>query len=416
MMRLDRWFLAPLLALVLLSAPVPAQTNAALAETLFQEGKKQMAAGNFAEACPKFQESQRLDPGTGTLLNWGLCLKDSGKPATAWVVFNQAVAAARAENRADRVSLAQSEIDKLETTMPRLAVVVPTDADAPGLVVTLDGSTISAATRGVATPVDPGEHVVTASAPQRKTWTTTVNVPAAAQTQQVVIPVLELGSSDAPPPPTPSRGITIDPAPSNVDAAAKPKRFVLGMRVNASIPAGNLARDVPLADYSRTQGTVWLEAGYRLRPELMLGGYLSVGSGAVGSTWDDALCDTDGVDCSMVDVRLGLQGTYHFGSKGVLPWVGAGFGFELMSVTATHDEFQEEFTHDVSGAEWLLLQGGVDFAVKNLQFGPFIALTFSRFGSGSCSGDCGVYGGEFDVANPAFHEWIMLGIRGTVGL
>ena len=102
MMRYGRWFLAPLLALHLLSTEARAQTNAALAETLFQEGKKQMAAKNYAEACPKFQESQRLDPGTGTLLNWGLCLKESGKPAGAWVVFNQAVAAARGEPRRSR--------------------------------------------------------------------------------------------------------------------------------------------------------------------------------------------------------------------------------------------------------------------------------------------------------------------------
>lgn len=417
MLRNGRWFLgAVLLGFVLFASQASAQTNAALAETLFQEGKRLMEEHKYAEACPKLQESQRLDPGTGTLLNYGLCLKELGKPASAWVVFNEAQASARAENRADRAALAKSEIDKLAAIMPRISVVVPTDSDAPGLVVTLDGSTISVATRGVATPVDPGDHVVTASAPQRKKWTTTVSVPAAAQTYNVVVPVLELGN-DTPPPP--SGAIALAPAGAAPEAEKAPdegrklKRFVLGLRLNGSIPAGHIEEDLKLSSYSKAQGTLWLEAGYRIKPAFMLGGFLSVGAGSVGDLIKEQLgCGADGISCSTMDVRLGLQATYHFDLNSALPWLGAGIGYEVLSLGI--ETADADLTLDAAGAEWLLLQGGLDFAVKQMQFGPFLAVSFARFTNGSCSGDCVT--NSFDIENPEIHQWIMIGARGTIGL
>jgi hypothetical protein len=51
-----------------------AQTeSASTAETLFREGREAVKRGDYAVACPKFEESQRLDPANGTLLNLALC-------------------------------------------------------------------------------------------------------------------------------------------------------------------------------------------------------------------------------------------------------------------------------------------------------------------------------------------------------
>jgi serine/threonine-protein kinase len=72
-----RWLaLAFVWSLSALALPVHAQTsgsNKAAAEALFSEGRTLAASGRCVEAIPKFQGSQKLDPGIGTLLNLAEC-------------------------------------------------------------------------------------------------------------------------------------------------------------------------------------------------------------------------------------------------------------------------------------------------------------------------------------------------------
>src|SRR5258706_88865 len=60
------------------------------AETLFGEGKRLMDEGKFSDACPKFADSQKLDPGVGTLLNLARCYQKNGQAATAWSTYKEA--------------------------------------------------------------------------------------------------------------------------------------------------------------------------------------------------------------------------------------------------------------------------------------------------------------------------------------
>src|SRR5450432_2466634 len=71
------------------------QTDRTLAQSLFEQGKQLMQAGRYADACPKLEESQRLDPGGGTMLNLALCYEDEGKISTAWADFKEALSMAR---------------------------------------------------------------------------------------------------------------------------------------------------------------------------------------------------------------------------------------------------------------------------------------------------------------------------------
>jgi hypothetical protein len=68
---------ASVLATAFLSAPLiafadPTPEDKAAATTLFKQGRELMEAKRWSEACRKLEESQRLDPGGGTLLNVGV--------------------------------------------------------------------------------------------------------------------------------------------------------------------------------------------------------------------------------------------------------------------------------------------------------------------------------------------------------
>ena len=56
----------------------------AAAEWLFREGRALMKKGDFAPACAKLAESQRLDPAVGTLMNLAECEERIGRTASAW--------------------------------------------------------------------------------------------------------------------------------------------------------------------------------------------------------------------------------------------------------------------------------------------------------------------------------------------
>lgn len=143
-------------------------------ERLFVEGRALMLEGRFDEACPKLEESQRVDPHTGTLLNVGACHEKQGKVATAWAEFQRALTAARAEGQADRERLADERIAALAPRVPWLSIAITEPP--PELEVTLDGARIDPVAWGKDMPVDPGRHVVRAVAPGRSPMETTIEL------------------------------------------------------------------------------------------------------------------------------------------------------------------------------------------------------------------------------------------------
>src|SRR5687767_11843809 len=68
----------------------PPQGDAAASEALFREGRRLMKAGDYEGACPKLEESLRLDPALGTLFNLASCEEQLGRWATAWQHWRQA--------------------------------------------------------------------------------------------------------------------------------------------------------------------------------------------------------------------------------------------------------------------------------------------------------------------------------------
>src|SRR5688500_5414952 len=84
---------------VLMLVARPALAQSVEAEALFREGKALLQQGKLAEACAKFDASDRLEPSVGTELNAADCHEKNGKVATAWAGFLKAAAnAAKAGN------------------------------------------------------------------------------------------------------------------------------------------------------------------------------------------------------------------------------------------------------------------------------------------------------------------------------
>jgi hypothetical protein len=173
-------------------------SDKATAEALFTEGRRLMAEGSVAQACQKFEASQKLDPGVGTSLNLAECYERSGRTASAWAQFREAISLARAIGSAEREQLARERADALEKRLARLTITVEGEAPS-GLEVRRDGARLDPAELGIAIPVDPGTHAVTASAPGRADFTTSVEVQGDGAQAAVKIPALAAATSEPEP-------------------------------------------------------------------------------------------------------------------------------------------------------------------------------------------------------------------------
>lgn len=152
------WAVAPRVAS---AAPL---TNEQVAQSLFETARALMERGDYAKACPMLVESQRLDPGGGTLLNVALCHEGEGKLASAYFELNDAAAQAVKDGRKDREDIARQHIAALAPKLPRIVIRVA--APRPdGLAIAIDGAPANVAIIDVPTPLDPGKHVIEVSAP-----------------------------------------------------------------------------------------------------------------------------------------------------------------------------------------------------------------------------------------------------------
>lgn len=180
----------------------------AAAEALFDEGRKLRADGKFLEAAEKFEQSQKLDPGIGTLLRLADCYEQAGKLASAWANFRQAASMAEARSEARRAELAEERAEALEPRLSRLTLELGDDAFLDGLTIRRNDNAIDISTVGVAIPLDSGMYVIVVDAPGHRPWSKTVDLTAEGTDEVVVVPDLE-PEAEAPVPPTP----VVSPAP-----------------------------------------------------------------------------------------------------------------------------------------------------------------------------------------------------------
>jgi hypothetical protein len=190
--------------------------DATTAQALFDRAKELMSAGKAAEACPKFAESQKLDPGLGTLLNLAACYETVGRFASAWSTFLEAESAARTERHQEGIRISRERAAALVPKLAKLVVSVSGEQP-PGLEITRDGVPIGAAQLGEAVPADPGKHTIVATAPGRAPYQTEVALDQPGVTVEVKIPELALAPQEsapalAAPPPRPAPVTPVEPA------------------------------------------------------------------------------------------------------------------------------------------------------------------------------------------------------------
>jgi hypothetical protein len=236
---------AALMLLLAWSAPAFAQSagDRALAEQLFRTGQELMSQNRYAEACPKLAESQRLDPGTGTLLNLAVCHEHEGKLASAWTELNDAATFARRDQRPDRVQYAEQRLAALEPKLSRLTIELAQGGDVPGLEIRLDGEVLGRAALGVAAPVDPGSHTVSASAAGKRPWQTKLDLAAGPAQKSVLIPKLAdapAGSAPGAGPNAADRGLAGPATSGSGGKAQRISAYVLGGAGVVGIGVGSI--------------------------------------------------------------------------------------------------------------------------------------------------------------------------------
>ncbi len=142
---------------VVLALTAPAFADRA--DDLFKQAKKLMAEKKYAQACPKFEESYKLDPGIGVEINIGKCYEDWGKLGKAYRAYTDAEKKAKAAND-DRAGKIHALVEKLDPQVPRLVIHIPAGANTKGLTVAIDGVTIGKNELDEPQLVDPGPKQV----------------------------------------------------------------------------------------------------------------------------------------------------------------------------------------------------------------------------------------------------------------
>jgi hypothetical protein len=228
--------------------PSPEARTAASA--LFDDGRRLMSESKFNEACPKLEESQRLDPGTGTLYQLSVCYESIGRIASAWIGFRDVAVQSANAGQAEREKIARGKASALEARLTRLKITAPPGT---GVEVKRDGAVVSPALWGTPVALDPGVHKVSASAPGKEPWEITVQLDQPGATVSVEVPtLLDKKPGGAVPPPVPTGdktppGVSPPPSPPPADQGASPRPWQKPLGITATVlGAGGLAAGVAL--------------------------------------------------------------------------------------------------------------------------------------------------------------------------
>ncbi len=205
-------------------------SDKAAAAMHFDEGVALMGKHEYPAACRKFRDSLEAYRGLGAMLWLADCYEKNGQTASAWTQFREAAAVA-AERRDPREKVAREQIAALEPRLSYVTVRVPTAT--PGLVVRRDGVRIARASWDLPVPVDPGTHVVTATAPGHHPWREATSLTSGVRVESVV-PPLEPIAVAATPAATPAPRRESSSPPARPESQVGQTQRITGVAVGAA--------------------------------------------------------------------------------------------------------------------------------------------------------------------------------------
>ncbi len=167
-------FCGALFAALLTTVASLADDDVVRADKLFQEARQLIDRGDFASACPKLAESQRLDPGVGTALYLGGCYEHINKIGSAWTSFRDAMTRAKPGDK--RGEIAKAEVQRLDGEASHL-VLRPPHQVPDGLRVMLNREPMDASALGQSVAIDGGRYSIVVTARDYESWRTEVSVP-----------------------------------------------------------------------------------------------------------------------------------------------------------------------------------------------------------------------------------------------
>lgn len=189
--------------------------------------------------------------------------------------------------------------------------------------------------------------------------------------------------------------------------AAAQAGFLLGTRVGWAIPGGDLREGQDLSDQIDGQVPIWVDLGWSVADQLILGAYFRYAPNIRDSEAIDQ-CDLANADCGGYGLGLGAQLAFRFGKRNAGPWLGAFGGLESLS-------FEQAFgdgVADQSFRGWELgAQGGIDFAWGPVVLGPYATFGWGRYtvlDNDLLDLD---ETGTLELGDPSDHTWLQLGLR-----
>jgi hypothetical protein len=155
------------------------------------------------------------------------------------------------------------------------------------------------------------------------------------------------------------------------DHAVAPVRnaFELGVAAGYAQGGGKLGDNVgSLEDVAGAGGTVEIDAGYRILPELSVGAY---GTFATFQRGDNVVGDTD-----VFGATAGVQAAWHFRpDRSVDPWISLGGGWRGLWLSPSSGK-----TTSLQGVDLARLQIGTDYRIsENVAIAPVVGGSVSMF-------------------------------------